>query len=145
MRLQTAPADRNSDVTWTTLESRTLPPIALADLQEELIWSVAVLNVGEFDIRLTVDPIDAVSERDEANNDAYMVVQGASQKSVGAVSSFSPSLLLVALSGIWLGYWITRNNDRTLHSSAQETDSSSANSIISATATSSSGSTWEDL
>ena len=145
VRLQTAPADRNSDVTWTTLESRTLPPIALADLQEELIWSVAVLNVGEFDIRLTVDPSDAVSERDEANNDAYMVVQGASQKSVGAVSSFSPSLLLVALSGIWLGYWITRNNDLPLHSSAQETDSSSANSIISATATSSSGSTWEDL
>tara|TARA_Y100000588_G_C14256444_1_gene925688 strand:- start:462 stop:2333 length:1872 start_codon:yes stop_codon:yes gene_type:complete len=144
VRLQTAPADRNSDVTWTTLESRTLPPIALADLQEELIWSVAVLNVGEYDIRLTVDPSDSVSERDEANNDAYMVVQGASQKSVGAVTSFSPSLLAVVLSGIWIGYWLTRNKDE-LHSSAQETDSSSASSIISATASSSSGSTCEDL
>ena len=145
VRLQTAPADRNSDVSWTTLESRALPPIALSDLQEELVWSVAILNVGEYDIRLTVDPSDAVSERDEANNDAYMVVQGASQNMVGAVASFSPSLLMVALSGIWLGYWLTRNKNSELHSSAQETDSSSANSIISVTASSSSGSTCDDL
>lgn len=145
VRLQTAPADRNSDVSWTTLESRALPPIALSDLQEELVWSVAILNVGEYDIRLTVDPSDAVSERDEANNDAYMVVQGASQNMVGAVASFSPSLLMVALSGIWLGYWLTRNKNNELHSSSQETDSSSANSIISVTASSSSGSTCEDL
>jgi hypothetical protein len=145
VRLQTAPADRNSDVSWTTLETRTLPPIALYDMQEEISWSVNVLNEGEYDIRLTVDPNDAVSERDEANNDAYMVVQGASQNLVGAVPSFSPPLIVVAVAGIWLGYWLTRKKDEEIHSSAQETDSSSANSIISATASSSSGSTCDDL
>ncbi|MDP7043029.1 MAG: CARDB domain-containing protein [Candidatus Thalassarchaeaceae archaeon] len=145
VRLQTAPADRNSDVSWTTLETRTLPPIALYDMQEEMSWSVNILNEGEYDIRLTVDPDDAVSERDEANNDAYMVVQGASQNMVGAVPSFSPSLMIVALAGIWLGYWLTRKKGEEIHSSAQDTDSSSANSIISVTASSSSGSTCDDL
>ena len=114
-------------------------------MQEEISWSVNVLNEGEYDIRLTVDPNDAVSERDEANNDAYMVVQGASQNLVGAVPSFSPPLIVVAVAGIWLGYWLTRKNGEEIHSSDQEMDSSSANSIISATASSSSGSTCDDL
>ena len=145
VQLQTAPADRNSDVSWTTMETRTLPPIALYDMQEEMSWTVNVLNEGEYDIRLTVDPEDAVSERDEANNDAYMVVQGASQNMVGAVPSFSPSLIVIALAGIWIGYWITRKKGEGIHSSDQETDSSSAKSIISATASLSSGSICDDL
>ena len=109
--LQTAPADRNSDASWTTIETRTLPSVALYDMQELMIWSVTIRNQGEYDIRLTVDPDDAVSERDESNNDAYMVVQGASQQMVGAVPSFSPTILTIAIVGIWLGFWLTRKNE----------------------------------
>jgi len=108
IRLQTAPADRNSDVTWTTLETRTLPPIALADLSETMYWSVTVLNQGEYDIRLTADSDDSISERDEANNDAYMVVQGATPKMVGLVPSFAPTMLMTALVGLYIGLIISR-------------------------------------
>lgn len=111
VRLQSAPADRDSDVSWTTLETRTLPPIALADLTETMYWSVAILNAGEYDIRLTVDHDEAVSERDEANNDAYMVAQGANQRLVGAVPSFAPTLLTTTLAGVFVGLLISRRKD----------------------------------
>ena len=111
VRIQTAPADRNSEVSWTTLESRSLPPSALADKTETILWSVTILNQGEYDIRLVVDPDDSISERDEGNNDAYMVAQGAGQRLVGAVSSFVPSLLLVAFAGAWIGWLISRQRE----------------------------------
>ncbi len=109
VRLQTAPADRNNNVAWTTIETRTLQPGSLSDLQEQLVWSITILNPGEIDIRLTADSSDSISERDEANNDAYMVAQGADQKMVGSVASFSPTLLMVILAGLYFGLQISRS------------------------------------
>ncbi|RZD50060.1 MAG: hypothetical protein CXT67_09625 [Methanobacteriota archaeon] len=108
VRLQTAPADRNSNVAWTTIETRTLQPNSLADLQEQMLWTVTILNPGEIDIRLTADSSDSISERDEANNDAYMVAQGANQKTVGSVSSFSPTLVMIMIAGLYFGLQISR-------------------------------------
>ncbi len=108
VRLQTAPADRNSNVAWTTIETRTLQPNSLADLQEQMLWTVTILNPGEIDIRLTADSSDSISERDEANNDAYMVAQGANQKMVGSVPSFSPTLVMTILAGLYFGLQISR-------------------------------------
>lgn len=104
VRLQSAPADRDNDATWTTLETRTIAPGGMADMQESQTWSVTILNEGEYDLRLTVDPDSSISERDEANNDAYMVAQGAGQKTVGAVSGFAPTLLLSGFIGAFLGF-----------------------------------------
>ena len=108
VRLQTAPADRNSNVAWTTIETRTLQPNSLADLQEQMLWTVTILNSGEIDIRLTADSSDSISERDEANNDAYMVAQGASQKTVGSVASFSPNLVMIIIAGLYFGMRVSR-------------------------------------
>ena len=108
VRLQTAPADRNSNVAWTTIETRTLQPNSLTDLQEQMLWTVTILNPGEIDIRLTADSSDSISERDEANNDAYMVAQGANQKMVGSVPSFSPTLVMTILAGLYFGLQISR-------------------------------------
>jgi hypothetical protein len=93
---------------WTTIETRTLQPNSLADLQEQMLWTVTILNPGEIDIRLTADSSDSISERDEANNDAYMVAQGASQKMVGAVPSFSPTLVMTIIAGLYIGLQISR-------------------------------------
>jgi hypothetical protein len=114
VRLQTAPANRDSSVTWTTLETRTLAPNSLLDMQEQMLWTVTILNPGEYDIRLTADPLETISERDEANNDAYMVAQGSSQKMVGAVPSFSPTLLITILAGLYIGFWFTGNRQKKL-------------------------------
>ena len=108
VRLQTAPADRNNNVAWTTIETRTLPPGSLSDLQEQMLWTITILNPGEIDIRLTADSSDSISERDEANNDAYMVAQGADQKMVGSVASFSPTLLMTIFAGLYFGLQISR-------------------------------------
>jgi hypothetical protein len=108
VRLQTAPADRNSNVAWTTIETRTLQPNSLADLQEQMFWTVTILNPGEIDIRLTADSSDSISERDEANNDAYMVAQGAKQQIVGSVPSFSPTLVMTIIAGLYFGLLISR-------------------------------------
>jgi len=108
VRLETAPADRNSGATWTTLETRTLSPSAMYDQTETMLWSVTILNQGEYDIRLVADSNDAISERDEGNNDAYMVAQGASQRLVGSVLSFAPTLFVVALAGCWVGWLLSR-------------------------------------
>ena len=73
-----------------------------------MLWSITILNQGEYDIRLVIDPGDAISERDEGNNEAYMVAQGASQRLVGAVPSFGPSLLAVGVAGAWIGWLLSR-------------------------------------
>ena len=44
------------------------------------------------DLRLVVDPNNAVDERDESNNNFYMMVTGALVSGVGVVTSFAPEL-----------------------------------------------------
>ncbi len=112
VKLETAPADRSSDYGWTAIETRTLPATALYDSREVIIWSMTIYNEGEYDVRVTVDPNDAISERDDGNNAAYMVVQGASQRMVGAVTSFAPSLVMVLLAGAYW-QWIQRRDSHS--------------------------------
>ena len=73
-----------------------------------MLWTITILNPGEIDIRLSADSSDSISERDEANNDAYMVAQGADQKMVGSVASFSPTLLMTIFAGLYFGLQISR-------------------------------------
>ncbi len=106
--LQTAPADRDSTVNWTTIETRTLSSGSLVDLKETLIWSVTILSAGELDIRIVIDGDDAIDEKDEGNNEVYVVAQGAEPGMVGVVPGFMPDMLTVILAGLFVGIWMSR-------------------------------------
>ena len=99
VRLESAPADRSSTVSWTVMESRTLDAGALSDSQESLIWNYTVPNTGQFDLRLVIDYVNVIDEYDEGNNYNHMVVTGAAIGSPGLVPSFAPSVLLLLLAG----------------------------------------------
>jgi hypothetical protein len=99
VRLESAPADRSSTVSWTVMESRTLDAGALLDSQESLIWNYTVPKTGQFDLRLVIDYVDVIDEYDEGNNYNHMVVTGAAIGSPGLVPSFAPSILLLLLAG----------------------------------------------
>ena len=114
LSLQTAPADRDSTVNWTTLETRTLSSGSLVDLQETLIWSVTILTAGELDIRIVIDGDDAVAEKDEGNNEVYVVAQGAEPGAIGVVSGFMPDLITVILAGLVVSIWMSRKRRVTL-------------------------------
>ena len=99
VRLESAPADRTSTVSWTIMESRTLDSGTLGDAQEELIWNYTVPKTGQFDLRLVIDYVNVIDEYDEGNNYNHMVVTGASLGSPGLVPSFAPSIVLLILTG----------------------------------------------
>ncbi len=99
VRLESAPADRSSTVSWTVMESRTLDAGALSDSQESLIWNYTVPKTGQFDLRLVIDYVNVIDEYDEGNNYNHMVVTGAAIGSPGLVPSFAPSVLLLLLAG----------------------------------------------
>ena len=102
VRLESAPADRTSSVSWTVMESRTLDSGTLSDGQEELIWNYTVPQTGQFDLRLVIDYVNVIDEYDEGNNFNHMVVTGAGIGSPGLVPSFAPSILLILLTGFAL-------------------------------------------
>lgn len=99
VRLESAPADRTSSVTWTVMESRTLEMNSLEDREELLIWNYTVPKTGQFDLRLVIDYVNVIDEYDEGNNYNHMVVTGASIGSPGLVPSFAPSVLLLLFAG----------------------------------------------
>ena len=99
VRLESAPADRTSTVSWTIMESRTLDSGTLGDAQEELIWNYTVPKTGQFDLRLVIDYVNVIDEYDEGNNYNHMVVTGAALGSPGLVPSFAPSIVLLILTG----------------------------------------------
>ena len=109
VRLESAPADRSSTVSWTVMESRTLDAGALSDSQESLIWNYTVPKTGQFDLRLVIDYVNVIDEYDEGNNYNHMVVTGAAIGSPGLVPSFAPSVLLLLL----VGFIITALQRRT--------------------------------
>ena len=74
VRLESAPADRTSSVTWTVMESRTLEMNSLEDREELLIWNYTVPKTGQFDLRLVIDYVNVIDEYDEGNNYNHMVV-----------------------------------------------------------------------
>ena len=111
VRLESAPADRTSSVSWTVMESRTLESGTLSDAQEELIWNYTVPQTGQFDLRLVIDYVNVIDEYDEGNNYNHMVVTGAGIGSPGLVPSFAPSVLLIILTGFVLALLQRRTRD----------------------------------
>ena len=98
VRLEMAPSDRTMDTNWTVLETRTLAAGSLYDGQEILDpFEVRILSSGEYDLKLIIDPDEIVPEKDEGNNEEFLVVSGARPSSIGAVSSFMPALFLVII------------------------------------------------
>ena len=111
VRLESAPADRTSSVSWTVMESRTLDSGTLSDGKEELIWNYTVPQTGQFDLRLVIDYVNVIDEYDEGNNFNHMVVTGAGIGSPGLVPSFAPSILLILLTGFALALLQRRTRD----------------------------------
>ena len=104
VRLESAPADRTASVSWTVMEARTLPSGTLSDSTETLIWNYTVPQTGQYDLRLVIDYLDVIDEYDEGNNKNHLVVTGASIGSPGLVPSFAPSMGLLLLVGIAIGF-----------------------------------------
>ena len=92
LRLESAPADRDAQVAWSVIESRTLDAGLMTDKEELLIWNYTVPSEGQFDLRLIIDPNNVIDEYNENNNFNYMVVTGASVSSVINAPSFNPSI-----------------------------------------------------
>ena len=109
--LQTAPADRTADVDWTTMETRTIQGGDLSDSEENLLWNYTVTNPGQWDIRLVIDPDNLIDERDEGNNDQYLVVTGVNEQYVAVVPSFTPSVIAVIVVGFFISYILRRDTE----------------------------------
>ena len=111
VRLETAPADRSSAVSWTIMETRNLPAGTLSNSSETIVWQYTVPRSGQFDLRLVIDFADVIDEYDEGNNNNYLVVTGASLDDPGLVSSFAPSILVVLLVGIAISLFQRKTRD----------------------------------
>jgi len=111
VRLETAPADRSSDVSWTVMETRNLPAGTLSNSSETIVWQYTVPRSGQFDLRLVIDFADVIDEYDEGNNNNYLVVTGASLDAPGLVPSFAPTLLVLVLVGFALSLLPQRTRD----------------------------------
>ena len=108
--LQAAPADRSADVDWTTMQTVVIEGGNLSDecTCELVIWNYVVPNTGQWDLRLVVDPNNAIDERDESNNNHYMMVTGASVTGVGVVTSFAPGIIALLLTGLAIAWYQKR-------------------------------------
>ena len=108
--LQAAPADRSADVDWTTMQTVLIEGGNLSDECncELIIWNYVVPNTGQWDLRLVVDPNNAVDERDESNNNHYMMVTGATVSGVGVVTSFAPGIIALLLTGLAIAWYQKR-------------------------------------
>ena len=111
VQLESAPADRTSAVSWTVLESRTLGSGTLSDSSELLIWNYTVPSSGQYDLRLVIDPNNAIDEFDESNNKNHMVVTGATISSIIDAPSFAPSLLMVIITSLFISFVANRTRD----------------------------------
>lgn len=108
--LQAAPADRSADVDWTTMQTVLIEGGNLSDecTCEQIIWNYVVPNTGQWDLRLVVDPNNAIDERDESNNNHYMMVTGASVSGIGVVTSFAPGIIALLLTGFAIAWYQKR-------------------------------------
>ena len=101
VRIESAPASRDSMTEWTTLNSVAINTGSLFDQQERIFVNITLLTAGEFDIRVIVDPDDSISERDEGNNEAFLLIGAADPEVIGSVSGFAPDLVLLLLAGLF--------------------------------------------
>ncbi len=108
--LQAAPADRSADVDWTTMQTVLVESGNLSDecSCELIVWDYVVPNTGQWDLRLVIDPNNAIDERDESNNNHYMMVTGASVSGVGVVTSFAPGIIALLLTGFAIAWYQKR-------------------------------------
>ena len=110
-QLQIAPADRDSTVEWTTISTETIPIGSMADLVHGIEWTFSLTGGGQWDVRVLVDSGDDIDERDEGNNDRYLIVSGADgDQVVGIVSGFTPSLFSLLIVGFLISGIINRRN-----------------------------------
>ena len=108
--LQIAPADRDSDVEWTTISTETIPIGSMTDLVHEIDWTFSLTSGGQWDVRVLIDSGEIIDERDEGNNDRYLIVSGADgEQVVGIVPSFTPSLISLIITGLFISVIINRN------------------------------------
>ncbi len=112
IKLEMAPSDRTTDTNWTVLETRTLTAGSLYDGKEILDpFEVRILASGEYDLKLSIDPDETIPEKDEGNNEEYLIVSGARPSSIGAVTSFMPALFLVIAVSGWM-IWTMRSTKK---------------------------------
>ena len=107
VHLEAAPADRNSQVEWTNIETRLIPAGSFANQTHAMTWNYSVPEAGQWDLRLVIDPTNLIDEFDEGNNAHYMMVTGASVNNPGTVPSFAPSILGIIGVGFVIA-WIQR-------------------------------------
>jgi hypothetical protein len=108
VRVESAPASRDSMTEWTTLNSIAISTGSLIDQQEVVVVNITLLTAGEFDIRVIVDPDNSISERDEGNNEAFLLIGAANPEVVGSVSGFAPDLVLLLLAGLFASRVLNR-------------------------------------
>ncbi len=106
--IQSAPASRDSLTDWTTLDSVVLPSGSFIDQEEQISMNVTLLTAGEFDIRVIVDPDGSIPERDEGNNEYFLLIGAADPQVIGSVSGFAPNLLILLIAGLFGGAIINR-------------------------------------
>ncbi|MDG1525845.1 MAG: CARDB domain-containing protein [Candidatus Thalassarchaeaceae archaeon] len=70
--------------------------------------NITILSAGEFDLRVVVDPDETISERDEGNNEVFLLIGAADPEVVGSVSGFAPDLVLLLLAGLFAGRVVNR-------------------------------------
>ena len=108
--LQIAPADRDSNVEWTTISTETIPIGSMTDLVHDIDWTFSLTSGGQWDVRVLIDSGEIIDERDESNNDRYLIVSGADgEQVVGIVPSFTPSLISLIITGLFISVIINRN------------------------------------
>jgi len=108
VKLQSAPADRDSGTAWTTLATVVTNSGDLIDQTETISINITLLTAGEYDLRLLIDPNDVISEKDEGNNEEFLLISAADPIKVGAVSGFSPDTIAVLLTGLFVGFLLQR-------------------------------------
>lgn len=110
VHLQAAPADRDSTIDWTTMQTVVVEGGNLSNECncEYIIWDYVVPNTGQWDLRLVIDPSNAIDEKDESNNYHYSMVTGASISGVGVVPSFAPGIITLLLTGFAVAWYQKR-------------------------------------
>ena len=67
-----------------------------------------MLSPGEFDLRVIIDPDDSISERDEGNNEEFLLIGAADPEVVGSVSGFVPDLIMLLIAGLFVSRVVNR-------------------------------------
>ena len=80
----------------------------MIDLQEDISVNISLLTAGEYDIRVIVDPDNSIPERDEGNNEAFLLIAAADPSVVGSVTGFTPDLIVLLLVGIIASHIVNR-------------------------------------